>query len=122
MRVNLDTSKISLTKGEFAGSGTEFNIMESGGTDGSLLSVTKKNGKLVLLAKNASTAEQTVTVRGGDTYFGGRDVVHTVAAGETAVFAIYDTGEYLIGSGENTGKILIDTSDTEVGLTVVELP
>ena len=89
------------------------------GTDGALLTPTKKDEK-ILLQINVVTGA-TVTINKGNGLQGVADWSETLTASRTYYVAI-ESGPYLNVSGTNKGKIFIESTQADTTILAIQLP
>lgn len=107
------------------------NFLDCGATDALATAVDATNGaefvmkerddKYLILVQNAATAAKTVTLKAGDGFQAGEDLVHSVPASSYSIISI-DSGRYKKLSGENKGKVIILGASADIKVVVFRLP
>ncbi len=91
-------------------------------TDGALVDYSnKEDARILLILENATAAENTVTIKAGDSIQGISDLTVTLASSETKVITV-ESGKYMNVSGQNRGCILITGNNANIKVAAIELP
>lgn len=107
------------------------NFLDCGTTDALATAVDAVNGaefvmkerddKYLILVQNAASAAKTVTLKAGDGFQAGEDLVHSVPASSFSIISI-DSGRYKKLSGVDKGKVIILGASADIKVAVFRLP
>jgi len=90
-------------------------------TDGAEFVMKERDDKYLIVVTNAASAAKTVTLKAGDGFQAGEDLVHSVPASSFSIISI-DSGRYKKLSGEDKGKVLIVGESADIKVAVFRLP
>lgn len=90
-------------------------------TDGAEFVMKERDDKYLILVQNAASAAKTVTLKAGDGFQAGEDLVHSVPASSSSIISI-DSGRYKKLSGEDKGKVIILGASADIKVAVFRLP
>lgn len=120
-RVNL--SVIELTdRGVCSAAVANANIFTAvDATAGADFAMADRDEKYLIAVQNVASAAKTVTVKAGNGFQAGEDLVCEVPATSTVTLSL-DSGRYKQVSGEDKGKVVILGADANIKVAVFKLP
>ena len=120
-RVNL--SVIELTdRGVCSATVANANIFTAvDATAGADFAMADRDEKYLIAVQNVASAAKTVTVKAGNGFQAGEDLVCEVPATSTVTLSL-DSGRYKQVSGEDKGKVVILGADANIKVAVFKLP